>query len=67
MTEPLLKGRFTVYETSEGGYHIAYINDGQDDTKHLEVPAWAVNIARDASEGKLSPMSLVGRLMSIGH
>jgi hypothetical protein len=55
-TEPLLKGRFSLYETADGGYHLAYLADGETEPKHLEVPAMAVRMAKLAAEGKLSPL-----------
>jgi hypothetical protein len=55
LPEPFLKGRFNLYETPEGGYHLAYIPDGETETKHMEIPAMAVKTARLAAEGKLNP------------
>lgn len=66
MTDPLLKGRFAMYETPEGGYHIAYINDGQDDTRHIEIPAFIVRLGQQMSEGKASPVDMVKVLMTRG-
>jgi len=64
--EPLLKGRFTMYETPDGGYHIAYLADGHADTKHLEVPGMVVRMAKMSAEGKLNPLQAMRQLMSHG-
>ena len=44
--EPILMGRFNLFNTPDGGYHIAYIPDGSDETQHLEIPAMVVKMAR---------------------
>ncbi len=56
LPEPFLKGRFNIYETAEGGYHLAYLADGETETRHMEVPPMAVRMARMAAEGKLNPI-----------
>lgn len=57
MTEPIVTGRFTVYETPNGGYHIAYIGDNEDqkDTHHMEIPPALVAMAKKAMKiGKVT-------------
>jgi hypothetical protein len=59
MPNAIMKGRFTLYETPDGGYHIAYKPDGDDrDAQHLEIPAAIVRLAKMGAEGKLSPMAM---------
>lgn len=62
--EPLLKGRFNLYETPDGGFHIAYLADGDDETRHLEVPAMVVRMARASAEGKLNPVKALKEMMA---
>lgn len=62
--EPILKGRFNLYETPDGGFHIAYIADGETDTRHLEIPAMVIRMARASAEGKLNPVKALKDLMS---
>ena len=62
--EPALKGRFTLYDTPEGGYHIAYQADGEDETRHLEIPGMVIRMARASAEGKLNPFQAMRQLMS---
>jgi len=57
MPDALMNGRFSLYETPEGGFHVAYIADGTEETRHLEIPAMVVKMARLGAEGKLTPMS----------
>lgn len=64
MQDPVMKGRFTLYETPDGGYHIAYLPDGEgEETRHMEVPGAIVNLARMGAEGKLSPFAMAKALM----
>jgi hypothetical protein len=64
--EPTIKGRFNLWDTPEGGFHIAYIADGTDETRHLEIPGMVVRVARMAAEGKLSPAKAMREMMSNG-
>lgn len=50
MSEPIVTGRFTVYETPSGGYHIVYRGDNEteNDTHHLDIPPALVTMARKA-------------------
>ena len=65
MPEPILKGRFNLYETPDGGFHIAYIaDDDTDNTRHLEIPAMVIRMARMSAEGKLNPLQALKGLMS---
>lgn len=68
MPDPLMKGRFTLYETPNGGYHIAYLPDGEgEETRHLEIPGTIVHLARLGAEGKLSPVKLATAFMRHDH
>jgi hypothetical protein len=58
-----MNGRFTLYETPDGGYHIAYVADGQDDTRHLEIPAFLVRMAKAGAEGRLNPAAAFKEMM----
>lgn len=64
MPEPILKGRFNLYETPDGGFHIAYMADGETETRHLEIPAMVVRMARLSAEGKLNPVKAIKEMMS---
>jgi hypothetical protein len=35
---PKMAGRFTLYDTPDGGLHIVYQADGSEKSEHLEVP-----------------------------
>lgn len=62
--EPFLKGRFSLYETPDGGMHIAYLADGDTETRHMELPAFLMRNARALAEGKLNPLSFVKDMMT---
>lgn len=65
MPEPLMKGRFTLYETPDGGYHIAYIVDDEDQAaRHIEIPAMVVKMARATAAGKMNPVTAMRALMN---
>jgi len=64
MPDPLINGRFSLYETPEGGYHIAWTADGDTTTNHLEVPAFLVRMAKAGAEGKLNPVTALKQMMA---
>lgn len=53
---PIIKGRFNVYDTPDGGYHIAYVRDGEDEIQHMTIPGMLINAAKMMESGKLSPL-----------
>lgn len=66
MTEPVMSGRFSLYQTPEGGVHIAYKADGDDtETRHVEIPGFIAKAAKAAAEGKLNPIQMAKVMM--GH
>ena len=44
--EPVMRGRFAVYDTPDGGYHLTYQLDGEEEPQHLEFPGMLVALAR---------------------
>jgi len=66
MTEPVMSGRFSLYETPDGGVHIAYKPDGDDaETRHVAIPGFIAKAAKAAAEGKLNPIQMAKMVM--GH
>jgi hypothetical protein len=64
MAKHLMNGKFSLYETDEGGFHIAYNPEGgEGETQHLEIPAMVVRMARASAEGKLSPLGMMKMMM----
>jgi hypothetical protein len=54
MPEPFMKGKFSLYETPDGGYHIAYKEDGEDtETKHIEIPGYIAQMAKKMGNGNI--------------
>jgi len=53
---PIIKGRFNVYETPDGGLHIAYVRDGEEEIQHITLPGMVINAAKMMEAGKLNPM-----------
>ena len=65
MAEPLMKGRYTMYDLPDGGVHIAYDIDGvEGEPRHLEVPGMVVRMARAAAEGRLNPFTAMRQMMT---
>jgi hypothetical protein len=52
--EPVMKGRFNLYETPDGGYHIAYQKDGEENIEHIDVPGFVINGAKMFAESGMS-------------
>lgn len=60
--EPIMTGRFNLFETVGGGFHIAYQPDGQEEIQHIEIPAAVIGAAKMAAEGKLNPFKMMGKM-----
>jgi hypothetical protein len=58
----LCHGQFSVFKTVDGGLHVAYRLDGQDEDGHLPVPAAVIRMALAAASGR-GPMGLLGRVL----
>jgi hypothetical protein len=58
----LLAGKFTVYKTDDGGLHVAYRVDGQEEDGHLPIPHAIIKLALSAASGR-GPMGMLGRMM----
>ena len=48
----LSKGVYSIYKTKEGGLHIAYRKEGDEEDSHLPLPPAMVAMMIAASEGK---------------
>lgn len=59
---PFMRGKFSIYETPDGGLHIAYVLAGDDETKHLALPAAMVKMANMAANGTGPLAAMVGKL-----
>ena len=59
----LVRGVFALYHTPNGGMHLSWRGDGEDekDTHHVEVPAFAVKMAQVQMAGEGG--GLMGKLM----
>lgn len=56
---PFMRGKFAIYETPEGGLHIAYRVEGQDEDRHIALPAAAIKMAGMMGD-KLPFANLIG-------
>lgn len=41
---PFLKGKFAIYETKDGGYHLVYRPDNVEEDQHVEIPGMYVKL-----------------------
>lgn len=64
--EPKMKGRFTLYETPDGGLHVAYQPDGDDETGHIEIPGPLVKLMDSVKNGEMTPAKAFRALTSLG-
>jgi hypothetical protein len=62
--EPILKGRFNLYEAPDGSFVIVYIADGETETRRLDIPAMVIRMARMSAEGKLNPVKALKEMMT---
>lgn len=49
---PLIKGRFSIFEAPDGGYHLTYLPDGTEEEQHVTIPGMYVRLARAQMGGK---------------
>jgi hypothetical protein len=59
--EPALRGTFALYETPAGGMHLAWRADGEEEAHHVEVPAFAVTMAKAQIDGDGRSAGFLGR------
>lgn len=60
--KPFLMGVFALYDTPDGGVHLSYRPDGEDEDVHVQLPAALVSMAKT---GKVpSPKALMKMLWS---
>lgn len=63
---PRFTGKFSVYDTANGGIHIAWLPDGIDsgETQHIDLPGPIVQIIKSVGDGKMkNPMDIVKAVM----
>lgn len=65
LPEARITGQFRLYDLPDGGIHIAWIPDNADDsdTQHFELPGKILQMAKLASEGKLSIVEIAKTMM----
>jgi hypothetical protein len=66
LPKPRFQGRFSVYDTDNGGIHIAWLPDGVDnsETQHIDLPGPIVAVIKNVGEGKIkNPMDIVKAVM----
>jgi hypothetical protein len=68
IAEPIMKGRFNLFRTPDGGFHVAYQKDeeyrqeDEDDILHIEIPGMVIQAAEMASQGA-NPLTLLKKVM----
>lgn len=57
--EPYMSGKFALFKTPDGGLHLSYIVDGEEDTRHVQIPPMIFAMAEKMANGEsLNPMSI---------
>lgn len=66
---PFLAGRFALFDTPDGGIHLAYRPDGEPEDHHEQLPADLVGLMRTLKEGGKppSPMAMMRMLAGMGR
>jgi len=62
---PRVRGKFALFDTDDGGLHIAYRPEGQDTDEHFHVPGHVLKMAKMFSEGDMSPMEMMKNMMGM--
>lgn len=57
--ELLLKGKFGIFETPDGGVHLVFQLDGQDGDKHMEFSPMMLKAMAMAFPGKGNPLQML--------
>lgn len=63
--EPMMKGRFCLYETPDGGFLLAYRLDGEDQDQQVHIPGFAVKMAK-AQMGAKGKFGKMARMLGAG-
>lgn len=71
-TTPTMMGRFNLFNTPDGGFHVAYQEDPTEEnpepeTQHIDIPGAIVRASKMLSEGKMTPMKAMDMFMSLGR
>lgn len=59
------EGRYRLYRKPDGGLHLAYKRDDEEDLQHLDLPAQMVKLAEMAGQGRVSPTDMLRELMKM--
>jgi len=55
----LTKGKFGIFETPEGGIHLLFRIEGQDEDKHMEFSPMMLKAMKMAFPGKGDPIEML--------
>lgn len=59
---PRQKGKYSLYDTPDGGIHVAYSVEGSEEIQHIEVPGRLLQMAKMLDNGTMSPMKAFSAL-----
>lgn len=59
------EGRYRLYENPDGGLRIQYRRDDKDEDDFVQLPGPIIALGKAAAEGKMSPVELLRRMMSL--
>jgi hypothetical protein len=60
--EPKQKGKYNLYDTPDGGIHIAYTIEGSEEIMHIALPGKIIKMAAALDSGKMSPLAALNGL-----
>lgn len=59
------EGTYRLWEKADGTLHVAYLRTGNETEDHFEIPGEMLNMAKAASQGKLSPFDMLRSAMKL--
>jgi hypothetical protein len=68
--EPKMVGRFNLYDTPDGGFHVSYQEDPTEENatpevQHIDIPGAIVRASKMLGEGNMSPMKAMNVFMNL--
>lgn len=64
--QPIMRGKFAIYETPDGGRLLAYQPEGENETSRFVIPAVIMRLIESQQRGeKINPMQLMKTMMGL--
>lgn len=69
-TEPIGKGRYNLYKTPDGGFHVAYQKDATEEepepeVQHVNIPGAIIRASELLANGDMTPVKAMSIFMNL--